>query len=96
MQQHWSSGSRKDIDDLPDVLCTNDYVKKNVTKKLVTPNSKISSAKRVIHQQQTKKVTKRRKLNYGSNIDTTDIFETELTELREKLKEKNKPSRKTY
>lgn len=83
---HWSSGGKKDIDDLPDMPCTSDYVKKNVTKK-VTPNSKISSAKCVVHQQ-TKKVTKRRKLNYGSNIDTTDIFETKLTELREKLKEK--------
>lgn len=66
--------------------CTSDYVKKNVTKK-VNPNSKISSAKCVVHQQ-TKKVTKRRKLKYGSNIDTTDIFETKLTELRGKLKEK--------
>ena len=85
--EHWSSGYRKDIEDLPDVPCTSDYAKKNVTKK-VTPNSKITAAKRVINQQQTNKAPKRRILNYGSQNDTTQILETELTELREKLKEK--------
>ena len=88
---HWSTGKRKDINELPDLPCDNKYVEKKTTKK-VTPLKKIESAKRLIRNQQSgSQDKKRRKLSYTSVVEQNSQFDSlkaEIHDLREQLRDK--------
>ena len=84
---HWSKGTRMDINDLPDLPCSNSYLEKKITK--VTPRRNIESAKRALTKQSNEKV-KRRKLIYkkDDNASECEVLRKEIEDLKEKLKTK--------
>ena len=66
---HWSKGTRMDINDLPDLPCSNSYLEKKITK--VTPRRNIESTKRALTKQSNEKV-KRRKLIYKKDDNASE------------------------
>lgn len=77
-----------DINDLPDLPCSNSYLKKIITKK-TTPSGKIESAKRALTKQPNEKV-KRRRLVYkkDDNSSECELLREEIEDLKGKLKVK--------
>lgn len=77
-----------DINDLPDLTCSNSYLKKIITKK-TTPSGKIESAKHALTKQPNEKV-KRRRLVYkkDDNSSECELLWEEIEDLKEKLKVK--------
>ena len=76
-----------DINDLPDLPCSNSYLEKKIKK--VTPRRNIESAKRALTKQSNEKV-KRRKLIYkkDDNASECEVLRKEIENLKEKLKTK--------
>ena len=77
-----------DINDLPDLPCSNSYLKKKITKK-TTPSGKIELAKRALTKQPNEKV-KRKRLVYKKEDESSEceVLREEIEDLKEKLKRK--------
>lgn len=73
-----------DINDLPDLPCSNSYLKKIITKK-TTPSGKIESAKRALTKQPNEKVKRRRKRLVYKKDDSSsecELLREEIEDLR--------------
>jgi len=93
---HWTNTPRRDINELPDLPCSNSYLEKKITTK-TTPSGKMESAKRALTMQLNEKV-KRRRLVYKTkdNPSECEVLREEIEDLKEKLKVKTELVNKMF